>query len=234
MKTSVLENIKVDDVTANKWKQQLNSKLEELKKETASSDGWKLHSEEDGIKRFTKDATGDPITKYKGVGRIKTKMNAQQFVRWLAAFQKDYKRRAQIFTNVQELKTVKGVKQFEPEETKSYELEWVLLESPSSLVSCREFQMLRMYVFGNDNEAFVIGMSIEHDSLGKSKNFVTSTVKITGWRVTKNKDDGYLDVVFVTQNDPGGWIPSALASKTMLEQCKIIQKYAALIQQEEK
>jgi hypothetical protein len=73
------------------WRQLSDLKLEEVKKDMSSMEGWELLKEENGIAGYCIDVPNDANKKVKGGGVIKTNMTPRQFMEWIDGTTKYYK-----------------------------------------------------------------------------------------------------------------------------------------------
>jgi len=228
------------------FKQVMQNKLEQFKSEacTDSRQIWKFDSEVNGVQRYRKiSAPDDPHATYKGKYCITdAQMTARQFTHWIKSVGENVTLKKQrisspiLESNIIECELLnKG----EDSNQRVYTMEQLLVETPSSLVSNREFYIISVFEFVSDDEAFYVQTSIEHELLPDTSGFVRATLKISGWHIEKSKSQGTedyesntdLNAVFLSQVDTGGWLPAWIVNTAAPEQVLVIEKYATLLKE---
>ncbi|KAL0480222.1 START domain-containing protein [Acrasis kona] len=197
----------LSEVDKKAFGEAINKKLQELKDDLSTNDGWTFLKEEGGMKSYITDVPNDPNKKVKGGGPIKTNMSPADFMAWLdekngdPVKRKDYDP-SMIYREI--------IEEIEPN--------WVVLhvglDSGSMMVSNRE-SLCQMRTYIDDKVAYRVTESCDHESFPKVMGgFVRLNAKLSGWYAEK-KNEGELELWYVNHSDPAGYVPAWLANKRL-------------------
>jgi len=92
-------------------------------------------------------------------------------------------------------------------------------KSPVFTISNRDFCNIRSWWVAPDQSEFVIiNHSVPHPNCPEKKGFVRANSISTGYwlrpSVDKEKGDNGCNLIYMTQTDPGGWIPAWVVNST--------------------
>jgi len=87
-------------------------------------------------------------------------------------------------------------------------------KSPIFTVSNRDFCNQRSW-WTDGTEYFIINHTVPHPKCPEKKGFVRANSIRTGYwlRPLKGQEDSHCEMVYLTQTDPGGWIPAWAANQ---------------------
>ncbi|KAL9650655.1 hypothetical protein ABK040_016372 [Willaertia magna] len=264
----MINNVSIPNEIINQWNELLNVKLNELiddSNNTSEQDNndWKFYSEKDNVKIYSKTIPNDYNTKYKGVGKIKTKKNASEFIDWLLQNHLNLKKRKEnskelmechlininqldnlqnntFYNNTIDTNTIDNNTVDNNNVNKKILVEWLKVETPSVFISNREFHVLTMFYKKSKDEGFMFGTSIPNNQdnslkLPTDNNLVRAFVKLSGWYVYKDKkeEEEGLNAVFICHSDTGGYIPAWIVNTAMASQPMAIKTVSDELEREE-
>lgn len=222
---------------AEQWRQSLNDAYPLILQESRDvplhqqeEHGWKLIKEVEGVRILKKKIDGKLVAK--GMCEIDTRMTPEQFLHFVDKSHADAATAEEIASNVIASRVV----------TKLDEGHCVMhlqVETPGGmLVSNRDFvfivgtkmeQMNRVDPSKLAPAAVRFGRSVEHPELLKpAKGFARGEMFLNGWYVEQVSEDKLVAQYFMS-NKIGGWIPSALIEKQLLDGPLTLVKYKELV-----
>jgi len=99
---------------------------------------------------------------------------------------------------------------------------YVGLESPSAMVTAREFLMYRRHYFVENKHIF-LHVSVENDELkAPAKGYVRGKMIMQGYVI--EEESGNTRLTFIAHADPAGWIPAMVYNSSVSNQCMIAKK----------
>jgi len=174
---------------------------DEASKES-KEEGWVTQVDKTGLKILTKQTKDTPINMLKVVAELSLPCETIYNVLHDPNYRKTWDE------NMLEGKLIEQLDPFN-------DVGYYALKSPIFAVSHRDFCNQRSWWTAADRSEYVIfNHSVPHPDCPEKKGFVRGTSILTGYWLRPVKDN-HCSMVYMTQTDPGGWIPAWAVNQTL-------------------
>ncbi|KAL0491301.1 hypothetical protein AKO1_002365 [Acrasis kona] len=206
-------------VITDEQRKQFDALIEGKKQELiddADNSKWEFLKEENDVRGYKKHTPGQDFYKVKGVCKMKTQKSVVDYFNWYEDTYNDTEKRSKIDPQILVRRRLYDLQEStnpEYHNPGSCVLQ-MLVETPSSLVSNREFIAVQKTWFeDNGNKGYRIHVSIEHPDFPLTSGYVRAKMIFVASTVEK-VEDGII-VTSISQTDPGGWMPTWLVNATV-------------------